>query len=108
MSFKDYGQQAYDWLTGQTTLKVEAEIDTEKLYSVRLIAVRGTASGGSATTVVDDTKNYPADLYKGKVIKVTVDDVDYYRLITACSGDTLTFATITETVAKGCPYEVLG
>jgi uncharacterized protein YqfB (UPF0267 family) len=75
---------------------------------VRLVIVRGVATGGTTTTVVDTTKSFEADLYNGKVVKVTVEAVDYYCTITACSGSTLTFAAIAKAVAADCPYEVLG
>lgn len=96
MSFKDYSQQAYEWLTNGI------------IPSVRLVLVRGVTTGGSTTTVVDATKSFEAALYNGKVVKVTVDGVDYYCAITACSGSTLTFAAIAKAVTKDCPYEVLG
>lgn len=96
MSFKDYSQQAYEWLTD------------EIIPSVRLVSVRSVATGGSTTTIVDTTKSFETDLYKGKIAKVTVENVDYYCTITACSGNTLTFAAIAKAVTAGCPYEVLG
>jgi len=70
MSFKDYSQQAYEWLTD------------EIIPSVRLVSVRNVATGGSTTTIVDTTKSFETDLYKGKVAKVTVENVDYYCTIT--------------------------
>ena len=96
MSFKDYSQQAYDWLTD------------EIIPSVRLIIVRGVATGGSTTTVVDSNKSFEATLYVNKVVKVTVEGVDYYCTITACTGSTLTFAAIAHAVTADCPYEILG
>lgn len=96
MSWKDYSQQAYDWLTD------------EIIPSIRLVIVRGVTTGGSTTTVVDATKSFEAALYVNKVVKVTVEDVDYYCTITACTGSTLTFAAIAKAVTAGCPYEVLG
>ena len=96
MSFRDFSQQAYEWLTD------------EIIPSVRLVIIRGVATGGTTTTVVDTTKNFETDLYKGKVVKVTVEGVTYYRAITACAANTLTFAAIAKAVTAGCPYEVLG
>ena len=96
MSFKDYSQQAYEWL------------NDDIIPSVRLVIVRGVATGGSTTTMVDTAKSFEANLYDGKVLKVTVDNVDYYCTITASLGDTLTFAQIAKAVTAGCPYEVLG
>ena len=96
MSFKDYSQQAYDWL------------NDDIIPSVRLVIVRGVATGGSTTTVVDSTKSFEASLYNGKVVKVTIQGVDYYCTITACTGGTITFAAIAKAVTASCPYEVLG
>ncbi len=96
MSFKDFSQQAYDWLTDET------------IPSVRLVIVRGVATGGSTTTVVDSTKSFESALYVNKVVKVTVEGVDYYATITGCTGSTLTFAAIAKAVTANCPYEVLG
>lgn len=96
MSFKDYSQLAYEWLTD------------DKIPSVRLVIVRGVSTGGSTSTVVDTTKSFEASLYVGKVVKVAVQGVDYYRTITACTGGTITFAAIAKAVTAGCPYEVLG
>jgi uncharacterized protein YqfB (UPF0267 family) len=96
MSFKDYSQQAYDWL------------NDDIVPSVRLVIVRGVATGGSTTTVVDSTKSFEAALYVNKVVKVTVEGVDYYCTITVCSGSTLTFAAIAKAVTASCPYEILG
>jgi len=96
MSFKDYSQHAYDWLTDDI------------IPSVRLVIVRGIATGGSTTTVVDSTKSFEAALYVNKVVKVTVEGVDYYCTITTCTGSTLTFAAITHAVTASCPFEVLG
>ena len=90
MSFRDYSQKAYEWL------------NDEIIPSVRLVIVRGVTTGGSATTLIDATKSFEADLYNGKVIKVAIDGVDYYCTITATSGSTLTFATISKTVTAGC------
>ncbi|GEM_PF-6716429 len=96
MSFKDYSQQAYEWF------------NDEIIPSVRLVSVRSVATGGTTTTIIDTTKSFESDLYKGKIAKVTIDGVDYYCTITASLGNTLTFATIAKAVTAGCPYEVLG
>jgi len=96
MSFKDYSQHLYEWL------------NNEIIPSVRLVIARGVSTGGSTTTMVDTTKSFEADLYNGKVAKVTVDNVDYYCTITASLGDTLTFAQIAKAVTADCPYEILG
>jgi len=96
MSFKDYSQQAYDWL------------NDDVIPSVRLVIVRGVATGGSTTTVVDSIKSFEAALYVNKVVKVTVEGVDYYATITACTGGTITFAAIAHAVTASCPYEILG
>lgn len=54
----------------------------------------GVATGGSATTLVDALKDFDANLFVNKTIRITIGGIDYYRLIQGASGDTLTFATL--------------
>lgn len=54
----------------------------------------GVATGGSGTTLVDALKDFDANLYINKTIRITIGGIDYYRLITNAVGNTLTFATL--------------
>ena len=54
----------------------------------------GVATGGSGTTLVDASKDFDANLYINKTIRITIGGIDYYRLITNVVGDTITFATL--------------
>lgn len=73
-----------------------------ELWPVKIIEnsiLWGRASGGSATTLKDDTKNMTADLFKDKLIKVIIGGTEYVRKITANSADTFTFAALVAAVA---------
>ena len=68
----------------------------------------GVATGGSGTTLVDASKDFDANLYINKTIRITIGGIDYYRLITNVVGDTLTFATLGGTIkpVAGTPYVI--
>lgn len=73
-----------------------------ELWPVKIIEnsiLWGRASGGSATTLKDDTKNMTADVLKNKLIKIIVGGVEYIRSISANSADTFTFAALVTAVA---------
>lgn len=60
---------------------------------------RGVSTSGTKTTVVDTRKDFLADIFNGKFIKIRIDGVDYFRTITDTAGSTLTFATLPGTPA---------
>lgn len=81
------------------------EIDTGDTYIwhktswVRKITPRdytlvGIASSGTSTTLVDTTKDFGIDAFMGYTMRITIDNVDYYRHILGTLGDTITFATL--------------
>jgi hypothetical protein len=57
-------------------------------------ALRGKATGGTTTTVVDAKRDFLTDVFKDKLIRITIGGVEYWRMITASAGNTLTFAAI--------------
>jgi len=87
MSFKDYSQQAYDWLTGVITPNVN-------LANTAAALLKGTATGGTETTIVDTSKDFDTAAFATKIAKVTIGNIEYYRAISACAGDTITITTI--------------
>lgn len=73
-----------------------------ELWPVKIIEnsiLWGRASGGTATTLKDDSKNMTADLFKDKLIKVIIGGIEYVRKITANTADTFTFGAIVSAVA---------
>lgn len=67
------------------------------LWPVKMIEnsiIWGRASGGTSTTLKDDAKNMETDLFKDKLIKIIIDEVQYIRKITANTADTFTFGAI--------------
>lgn len=59
----------------------------------------GRASGGTTTTLVDDSKNLGTDVLKDKLIKITIDGIQYVRKISSHDDDTFTFAALVSAVA---------
>ena len=55
---------------------------------------------GTKTTLIDDSKSFPADLLNGAMLKMKIGGIDYYRIITATTTSTLTFATLPGTAAS--------
>lgn len=55
---------------------------------------------GTKTTLVDDSKSFPADLLNGAMLKMKIGGIDYYRIITDTTTNTLTFATLPGTAAS--------
>ena len=79
-----------DWVLDKPDFDYTDYIDT---------LLKGTATGGTDTTLVDDTKNFEVDVFNDNMIKIVVDGVEYYRTITDTTSDTITFATIGAPVA---------
>jgi hypothetical protein len=70
--------------------------------------IRGRATGGTATTLVDTSKNLGSDVLKDKIIKVVVDGIEYVRKITANTADTITFGALVAKVAATAVIEKSG
>lgn len=87
MSFKDYSKQLYQWLTGARTPEVN-------LANAAAALLKGIATGGTETTIVDTSKDFDTAAFATKIAKVTIGNIEYYRAISACAGDTITITTI--------------
>ncbi len=106
MSFKDYSQKMYDWLTGNlrpNVIPIDANGNEKftpanpgvvSLLGTAAVLLKGIATGGTETTIVDNTKDFDMSALANRVAKVTIGGIEYYRAITACAGDTITIATI--------------
>lgn len=64
------------------------------------LACRGVATGGTKTTLVDDTKVFDADIFNDKTLKISIGGIDYFKKITDTADSTLTFATLPGTPAE--------
>jgi len=51
----------------------------------------GTATGGTNVTLIDTTKDWEVNMWADAYIEVTIGGVEYHRMITANTNDTLTF-----------------
>ena len=67
--------------------------------------IRGRATGGTATTLVDTNKNLASDVVKDKIIKVVINGIEYVRKITANTADTITFGALVAAVAATAVIE---
>jgi hypothetical protein len=67
--------------------------------SIETAIIKGTATSGSTTQLIDTTKNFEADLLIGKTVKITIGNADYLRKITGCLVDMFGFQSIQEGAA---------
>jgi len=69
---------------------------------------RGTATGGTKTTLLDTKKVFEDDMLNGTVIRMNIGGIDYYRTVTdtTASSSTITFATLPGTPAS-CVWTVV-
>lgn len=64
------------------------------------LACGGIATGGTKTTLIDTRKDFLADIFNTKTIKISIGGIDYFRTITDTTTNTLTFATLPGTPAE--------
>lgn len=72
---------------------------TTSYNSLEAVTIKGTATGGSSTLLVDDTMDLEPDLVNGSLIKMTIGGTDYIRKITGSAGPTVGFLAILDPVA---------
>ncbi|GEM_PF-4195746 len=82
------------------------------LWPVKIVdggsQLRGRATGGTVTTLVDTSKNLSTDIVKDKLIKIVIDGVEYVRKITSNTADTITIPAIVTGVAAGIIFQPAG
>jgi len=68
----------------------------------------GAAAGGSNNTVVDTSKNWAADMWQNAVVHVTHEGIEYVRLCSGNTADTLTITALPggTNVAAGDDYVI--
>ena len=54
----------------------------------------GIAIGGSKTTIIDYNKNFEVNMFAGNIVKITLDDIEYYRSVTSNTSTTLTISPL--------------
>lgn len=74
-------------------------MDVRILEMLNIGKIYGIATGGSSTTIVDTTKNIETNVLTDKFVKVTINDIDYYRKIDSNTADTITIPTLVTGVA---------
>lgn len=74
----------------------------------KLAGSSGVATGGTVTTLVDATKNLPADLVKDQYIAIIIDGVEYVRKISANNANTFTFDVLVPKAAATAVVEKSG
>lgn len=69
----------------------------------------GTATGGSTTTIVDTTKTWTVNAYKGMVVRgIDGTGEDQSAVISSNTSDTLTFPAVSTAFASGSEYTIGG
>jgi hypothetical protein len=59
--------------------------------SASLNVISGVATSGMPGALVDTSTNYSTNMLDGKLIKVSVDNIDYYRTVLTTTGNMVTF-----------------
>lgn len=74
-----------------------------------LIAINdhGRSSGGSVATLIDNTKNWPVDMWKGASISLFLGNVLCTKCIISNTSNAITFAAITAAIGPGVQYFIL-
>lgn len=71
--------------------------------------IRGEATSGSATTLVDPSlAGYADGLFVGVPLRVFSGSEAYETEVTGFEGGTLTFRAVPVEVSSGTPYEIMG
>ena len=68
----------------------------------------GTATGGSKTTLEDETKHWDEDIYKKAKLEIKIGEIKYQKNITGNTSNTLTFSSLPGDleVADGMEYQL--
>lgn len=66
----------------------------------------GTATGGSNTTLIDTTRAWATDIWKGGKVEIIKAGVHYFAEITGNNATTLSFADIGTPVVAGNTYQI--
>ena len=64
--------------------------------------IRGTATGGSSTTVADTTQNWPVNMWVNKLLKLQSGSLTFIRQIVSNTANTITVAELAAAVNASC------
>ena len=87
--------------------KVRVLPDGSHSLTASVVVDEGIATGGTATTLVDTTKNWEVDLYEGSIVEIIHAGTSYQRTVTANTATQLTFATLGVVVVAGDVYRIM-
>lgn len=68
---------------------------------------RGRSSGGSLTTLVDASKNWPIDVWKGASINLFLGDVLCTKCIVSNTSNSISFPALSTPIALGIEYFIV-
>lgn len=82
------------------------------IVSEVILAKGVTDAAGTTSQFADGTKNFETGAFVGKIAKLTIDEIDYYRTILTNTGGTVIINPITGgidaiTIPSGTEYEIL-
>jgi len=76
-------------------------------YPLPVATIVGIATGGSRTTLVDSTKAWITNGLVGATVYIMSGGIQYPAVVTSNTATTLTFASITPTIAEGDFYFII-
>ena len=105
---KEYKYNGSTWevTNDNATESKQDDIIAALAMALEADALKGTATGGSTTTIEDTTKNFKVDMWKGSFVEVEVSGTKYLRLVQSNTVDTITIATIGDAVTAGDEYTI--
>lgn len=88
-------------------VKVDAEGNVY-ITTAEMAIDKGTATGGSNTTLVDNTKSWETNIWADAILQVKIGGIEYHRTILSNTADTITINALPGGVAvsAGCEYSI--
>jgi hypothetical protein len=86
--------------SGAVNVRIAESVNLELGASVEAVSHKGTATGGTNTTLVDSVLDILATFWVDKLIRIYHGTKKYIRKITASVGSTLTFAGLNTPVTE--------
>lgn len=104
------GQVAiWGWdFVNQIPVKIAVSPSGEIITSSGMAMDQGVATGGSNTTLEDNTKDWPVNMWEDAVVAVEIGGTEYHRYIVSNTADTLTMDALPAwvVVTPGDPYTI--
>jgi len=73
-----------------------------------LSPLRGVASSGSTTSLIDDSLDMEANIHQNGTIRIWIGGKMYERTIDSNDANTFNFSEIGVSVSEGTEYQVIG